>query len=67
MSLSYSYGFIYISPDLSICSAVVFPPLQNFYHVIFSVSIDFPSNSHGAAPFHWGGGDGGIVVYYPSS
>ena len=29
-----------------------FPPLGNSDHVVVSVSIDFPSNSHWDAPFH---------------
>ena len=31
--------------------AVVFTPLKNFGHIVFSVSIDFPSNSNEKAPF----------------
>ena len=31
--------------DDSICSAMAFPPLGNYNHVVVSVSIDFPSNS----------------------
>ena len=29
-----------------------FPPLGNSDHVVVSVSIDFPTNSQGDAPFH---------------
>ena len=29
-----------------------FPPLANSYHVVVSVSIDFPKNSKRDAPFH---------------
>ena len=42
----------FLSSDPSICSAVVFPPLGNFCHVVVSISIDFPSNSKGDAPFY---------------
>ena len=31
---------------------MAFPPLGNFDHVIVLVSIGFPSNSQGDAPFH---------------
>ena len=37
--------------DASICSAMVFPLLGNFDHVVISVPIDFPSNSQRDAPF----------------
>ena len=33
---------LFISSDYSICSTMVFPPLGNSDHVVFSVSIDFP-------------------------
>ena len=36
----------------SICSTMAFLPLGNSDHVVFSVSIDFPSNSQRDAPFH---------------
>ena len=36
----------------SICSTMAFPPLENYDHVVVSVSIDFPLNSHWDAPFH---------------
>ena len=42
----------FLSSDASICSTIAFPPLGNSHHVIVSVSIDFPSNSEGDAPFH---------------
>ena len=32
---------------------MVFPPLVNSDHFVFSVSIDFPSNSQQDAPFHY--------------
>ena len=43
--------------DLFLSSDVVlfykaFPPLQNFDHVVISVSVDFPSNSIPYAAFH---------------
>ena len=40
---------LFISSDASICSTVLFPPLQNFDHIVVSVSIDFPSNFHRSA------------------
>ena len=40
------------SSNPSICATVTFPPLGNFDHVVVSVSIDFPSNSKGDAPYH---------------
>ena len=36
---------------------MAFPPLGNSDHVVFSVSIDFPSNSKRDAPFHSRGYD----------
>ena len=38
--------------DASICTTMAFPQLGNSDHVVVSVSIDFPSNSKGDAPFH---------------
>ena len=38
--------------DASICSTMAVPSLGNPDHAIVSVSIDFPSNSKGDAPFH---------------
>ena len=43
---------LFISSEASICSTMVFPPLRNSDHVVVSVPIDFPSNSHRDAPFH---------------
>ena len=43
---------LFISFDISICSTVAFPPLENSDHVVVSVSIDFPSNSQWGTPFH---------------
>ena len=43
---------LFFSSNASICSAMAFPPLENFDHVVFSVSIDFPSNSQRNAPSH---------------
>ena len=40
-----------ISSDHSICSTVAFSPLENSDCVVVSVSIAFPSNSKGDAPF----------------
>ena len=42
---------LFISTDASICSTIALPQLGNFNHVVVSVSIDFPSNSKGSAPF----------------
>ena len=43
---------LFISSDASICSVMAFTPLGNSDHVVFSVSIDFQSNSQWNAPFH---------------
>ena len=43
---------LFLSSDASICSTMAFPPLGNSDHVVFSVSIDFPSNSQQDALFH---------------
>ena len=43
---------LFISSDASICSTMAFPPLQNYDHVIVSVSIDFPTNLQQGFPFH---------------
>ena len=43
---------LFISSDVSICSTMAFPPLGNSDHVVFSVSIDFPTNSKQDALFH---------------
>ena len=43
---------LFLTFDSSICSTMTFPPLENFDHVFFSVSIYFPSNSQWDAPFH---------------
>ena len=42
----------FLSSDPNICFPVVFRPLVNSDHVVASVSIGFPSNSKGIAPFH---------------
>ena len=42
---------LFLSPDASICSTMVFPPLGNSDHVVVSVSIDFPFNSKQDTPF----------------
>ena len=41
----------FLSCNASICSAMAFPPLRSFDHVVVSVSIGFPSNSKRDAPF----------------
>ena len=42
---------LFLSSDVVLfCKA--FPPLQNFDHVVISVSVDFPSNSIPYAAFH---------------
>ena len=43
---------LFVSSDVSICSTMAFPPLGNSDHIVFSVSVDFPSNSQWDAPFH---------------
>ena len=43
---------LFISSDSSICSTVTFPPMGNSDQFDDSISIDFPSNSKGDAPFH---------------
>ena len=43
---------LFISSDASICSSMAFPSLGNSDHVVFSVSIDLPTNSQQDAPFH---------------
>ena len=43
---------LFISPEASICSTMAFAPLGNYYHIVVSVSIDFPTNSKQDAPFH---------------
>ena len=35
-----------------VSATMSFPPLANSYHVVVSVSIDFPKNSKRDAPFH---------------
>ena len=42
----------FLSSDASICSAIVFPLLENSDHGAVSVSVDFPSYSQQDAPFH---------------
>ena len=44
---------LFISSDASLYSTMAFPPLGNFDHAVFSVSIDFPSNSQWDSPFHY--------------
>ena len=42
----------FLSADATICSTMVFPPLENSDHVVVSVSIDFPITSKQDTPFH---------------
>ena len=42
---------LFLSSDTSICSAMVFLPLENSDDVVVSVSIDFPLNSKWEGPF----------------
>ena len=50
---SHSPAFLnsFLSCNSSICSAMTFPPLRNFDHVVVSVSICFPPLKTGC-PFH---------------
>ena len=43
---------LFISPDVSICSTMAFPPLGNSDHVVVSVSITFLLNSKEDILFH---------------
>ena len=43
---------LFLTSDISICSTMAFLPLGNSDHVVFSVSIDFPTISQRDAPFH---------------
>ena len=44
---------LFLSSDVSNCSAMAFPPLLgNSDHVVLSVSIEFPINSKQDVPFH---------------
>ena len=43
---------LFLSSDVSICSAMAFPPSGNSDHVVVSVSIYFSSNSQQDAGFH---------------
>ena len=43
---------LFISFDASICSTMIFSPLEYSNHVVVSVSIVFPSNSQQDALFH---------------
>ena len=49
---------LFISSEGSICSTMAFPPFRNSDQVVFSISIDYPSNSQQDALFHH------IVYYY---
>ena len=43
---------LFVSSDASICSTMPFPPLGSSDHVVFSITIDFKSNSNWDAPIH---------------
>ena len=43
---------LFLSTDASVCSTIALLPLENYDHVVVSVSIDFPSYSQRDAPFH---------------
>ena len=43
---------LFISSDVSICSAMAFPAVGNSDHVVVSVSIYFPTNSKQNTSFH---------------
>ena len=43
---------LFISANPSICATVAVPPLGNCNHIVFSVSVDFPSNSKTDILFH---------------
>ena len=43
---------LFLSSDTSICFTMAFSPWGNSDHVVFSVYIDFPSNSKQDGPFH---------------
>ena len=42
---------LFLSSDAIVCSTIAFPLLGNSDHVVFSVSIDFSTNSKQDAPF----------------
>ena len=46
-----AFFYFFISSDASICSKMAFPQLGNFYHVVVSVFIGFPSSSKRDALF----------------
>ena len=49
---------LFLSSEGSICSTMAFPPFRNSDQVVFSIFIDYPSNSQQDALFHH------IVYYY---
>ena len=51
-SFSKSCCYRFLSSDAINCSTMAFPPLGNSDHVVFSVPIDFQSNSRGDTLFH---------------
>ena len=51
-SLSHALLDLSLSSDASICSTMALSPVGNSDHVVFSISINFPSNSQRDATFH---------------
>ena len=49
MTHSLAFLDLFLSSDTIICSIMIFPPLGIFDHVVFSVSIDFPSDKASAS------------------
>ena len=43
---------LFISSDATICCLITFRPLENYVHVVASVSIEFPINSKRDTRFH---------------
>ena len=43
---------LFLSSDISICSTMAFPRVENSDHIVVSVYIEFPLNSEQDAPFH---------------
>ena len=50
--LSHALLDLSLSSDAIICSTMTLSPLRNSDHVVFSISINFPSNSQWDATFH---------------
>ena len=51
-SHSLALSDFFLSSDASICSTMALPSMGNSDHVVVSVSIDVPANSHRDASFH---------------